>query len=237
MSTFHKFTYRAGLFDPANLITAQKIDEALYEFIAVVNETNYSQVLEDLLDKSHIVELIISGKFSLHFLQAKIDVCRLGISDEIPLQEWILEGFPSSTQSFETTFTWKLLSKLSEFFLFHSSVDPVLRKHHQTVKLAPEILQALFAMTVLGNARPAGSDNSKVSKKSKTKSSQKEMKQANRSARRSVSNETPFIFTNIPIPQTSSDAISSISIFLENLKEILKVCSTCLECFHALTDR
>ncbi|PPQ78819.1 hypothetical protein CVT25_010688 [Psilocybe cyanescens] len=205
MSTFHKFTYRAGLFDPANLITAQKIDEALYEFIAVVNETNYSQVLEDLLDKSHIVELIISG-----------------ISDEIPLQEWILEGFPSSTQSFETTFTWKLLSKLSEFFLFHSSVDPVLRKHHQTVKLAPEILQALFAMTVLGNARPAGSDNSKVSKKSKTKSSQKEMKQANRSARRSVSNETPFIFTNIPIPQTSSDAISSISIFLENLKEILK---------------
>jgi len=63
MNPSRKVTYRAGLFDPKNLISPAKIVEALNEFSAVINHNNYAGVLQDLLDKSHITELVLSGMF------------------------------------------------------------------------------------------------------------------------------------------------------------------------------
>lgn len=61
MSYQRKITYRSGLFDPVNLNSIEKIADALSQFEAVLNEDNYVQALDDLLDKAQIVELILSG--------------------------------------------------------------------------------------------------------------------------------------------------------------------------------
>jgi len=61
MSYQRKITYRTGLFDPANLNSTDKILDSLRQFEAVLNEDNYVQALDDLLDNTHTVELILSG--------------------------------------------------------------------------------------------------------------------------------------------------------------------------------
>lgn len=69
MSQIRKITYRAGLLDPVNLTTVEKIDNALDEFGAVLNEANYVQALEGLLEQAHIVELLLSSMspaYSIH---------------------------------------------------------------------------------------------------------------------------------------------------------------------------
>ena len=63
MNPSRKVTYRTGLFDPKNLTTHAQIDEALNEFGAVINSNNCAGVLQDILDKSHITELVLSGTF------------------------------------------------------------------------------------------------------------------------------------------------------------------------------
>jgi hypothetical protein len=65
MSQIRKITYRAGLLDPVNLTTIEKIDNALDEFGAVLNEANYVQALEGLLEQAHIVELLLSSRSAI----------------------------------------------------------------------------------------------------------------------------------------------------------------------------
>ena len=62
MSQIRKITYRAGLLDPVNLTTVENIDNALNEFGAVLNEANHVQVLQELLERAHIVELLLSSR-------------------------------------------------------------------------------------------------------------------------------------------------------------------------------
>ena len=62
MSQIRKITYRAGLLNPKNLTTVEKIANALDEFGTVLNEANYVQALEALLEQTHIVELLLSSK-------------------------------------------------------------------------------------------------------------------------------------------------------------------------------
>lgn len=67
MSSQRRITYRAGLFNPPNLNSLDKIADSLSQFEAVLNEDNYVQALEDLLDNTPglTVELILSGISSL----------------------------------------------------------------------------------------------------------------------------------------------------------------------------
>lgn len=65
MSYQRRITYRSGLFDPVNLNSLDKIADSLRQFEAVLNEDNYAQALDDLLDNTHTVELILSGIPSL----------------------------------------------------------------------------------------------------------------------------------------------------------------------------
>lgn len=64
MSYQRKITYLTGLFDPVNLNSLDKIADSLSQFEAVIKEDNYVQVLNDLLDNTQIVELILSGMHS-----------------------------------------------------------------------------------------------------------------------------------------------------------------------------
>ncbi|KDR68695.1 hypothetical protein GALMADRAFT_146049 [Galerina marginata CBS 339.88] len=208
MSQIRKVTYRAGLFDAKNLITTENIYNALDEFAAAINQSNHVQALDDVLEQSHIVELVLSG------------------NDDIPLQAWILEQFPTSeSKAFETSFSCKLLSRLSKSFLFYPSADEsiaaLLRNHHQTVRLAPEVLQALFDMTLLGDAHQGGPNRVGAPKKFKTKSSQRETKLAGKAARKFSFNEELFTLIDVPVPQTSFAAATATTALLSHLKSIL----------------
>lgn len=57
-----KVSYRTGLFDPSNLTSPSEIDSTLLEFAAVINRTNYAEVLNDLFEKKNIVVLVLSGR-------------------------------------------------------------------------------------------------------------------------------------------------------------------------------
>jgi len=70
MSQIRKITYRAGLLDPVNLTTVENIDNALNEFGAVLNEANYVQVLQELLERAHIVELLLSSRSSVRTIHS-----------------------------------------------------------------------------------------------------------------------------------------------------------------------
>ncbi|KAF8972584.1 hypothetical protein BDZ97DRAFT_1752471 [Flammula alnicola] len=206
MNQTRKVTYRTGLFDPTNLTTLGKINDALNEFASVLSRANHVQALEDVFDNSHIVELILSG-----------------LSDEIPLSEWILEQFPTSPKSFESSFSSKLISKLSHFFLFHLSSDETVRNHHQTANLAPEILQALFAGIFLEEDRlQVNAERPASSKKIFAKSSQKQAKLAKKATRNNALDERPFAALNIPIPRTRRDAEAAAVSLLQRLKIILE---------------
>ncbi|KAF8885252.1 hypothetical protein CPB84DRAFT_1788531 [Gymnopilus junonius] len=202
-----KVSYRAGLFDSKNLLTLDSISDALFEFSGVISSSNCIQALEELMEESNIVELILS--------------C---MNDEILLQKWILEQFPSDPKLFETSFSCKLLCKLSKFFLFQSSADDrdIFQRYHQTVGLAAETLQSLSAMTFLEGTPGVSSNRPGASKKLMAKSSQREKKQAAKAARRSSINKEPFEIVEVPIPRTYSELSMTTTSFINRLKDILE---------------
>jgi len=62
MSQMRRISYRTGLFDPINLTSIEKIDNALNEFGVVLTEGNHVQALEGLLEQAYIVELLLSSR-------------------------------------------------------------------------------------------------------------------------------------------------------------------------------
>ena len=64
MSYQRKIRYLIGLFDPVNLNSLDKIADSLSQFEAAIKEDSYVQALNDLLDNTQIVELILSGMHS-----------------------------------------------------------------------------------------------------------------------------------------------------------------------------
>lgn len=203
MSCQRKIAYRTGLFDPVNLNSIEKITDSLSQFEATLNEGNYVRALDDLLDNTHIVELILSGM------------------NDIPLNEWIIEHFPTTYDSFVSSFENKLLCKLSKFHIFHASpidVDyDVLLDHHLAVSLAPEVLQVLFAITSLKEEGRQPDAKLASLKKVKAKSP-KQLKK-----RTHIPESTkPLVDLNIAIPSTSPDAQAALTVFLGRLKDILE---------------
>ncbi len=63
MDRFHKVTYPVGLLQPKSLTTVTKIQNALNEFAAVLSRENHVILLQDLLGKAHIIELVLSSMF------------------------------------------------------------------------------------------------------------------------------------------------------------------------------
>jgi hypothetical protein len=135
-----------------------------------------------------------------------------------------VEHFPTDfDSSFETSFEIKLLPKLSAFLYFATPPNDVdynvLRDHFQTVKLAPEALQTLSAIT--SSSKEEGQPSESSFNKSKAKS----QKQKARHTHDQECNTRPLVDLNIAIPRTSSDAQATLTLFLGRLRNILEVCS------------
>jgi hypothetical protein len=139
---------------------------------------------------------------------------------DIPLNEWIMKHFPTDFNI--SSFECRLLHRLSEFLFFSTATDGVdyiiLRDHFQTVRLAPEALQTLSAMTSL-------KDEEHPPESSFKKGKAKSQKQKTKHTPVPEYNKQPLIDLNIDIPLTSSDAQAALNTFLDRLKDILEVCS------------
>ncbi|KAF8816728.1 hypothetical protein BYT27DRAFT_7237858 [Phlegmacium glaucopus] len=208
MSYKRKITYRTGLFDLANLNSIDKIVDSLSQFEAVLNEDNYVQALDDLLDNTQIVELILSGM------------------SDIPLNTWIVNHFPTTHDLFVPSFENKLLCKLSNFYYFNTSPDDVDYKvicdHYRTVNFAPKALQALFAMTPLEDeGHPANADKFGLSSFKKVKANGPKPRKMKKPPVHEVDTK-PLVDLNIAIPRTSPDAQAALTTFLGRLKDILE---------------
>lgn len=229
MSYQRKITYRTGLFDPVNLNSVDKIADSLCQFEAVLNEENYIQALDDLLDKAQIVELVLSGMPL--FKTCKPYSCAnfkfIGMNN-VSLNTWIIKHFPTTHDLFLSSFENKLLCKLSKFHYFRTSSHDVdynlLHDHFQTVSLAPEAFGALFAMTSLkeeGHPHDVGLSSFK---KVKAKS-QKQLKMKKTHVHEPNINTKSLVDLNIAIPRTSHDAQAALTMLLGHLKDILEVCA------------
>jgi len=159
------------------------------------------------------------------------------ISEEIPLQKWILDGFPTDPMSYHSSFSCKLLSQLSHYFLFHPSsnqdFDYSMSDCHQIIKNALDVVRIPFASIFLDEnkqcpERPAPSKKFQA----KGSSSQKEDKRRKKAAAQSnnVLDEKAFVALSIPVPRSQSEAESTISSLLAKLKTVLEV--RCCEHFH-----
>jgi len=154
-----------------------------------------------------------------------------GINEEIPLQKWILDGFPTDPKLYDSSFSCKLLSQLSHYFLFRPSSNEgaaIMSQYHQTIRNAPDVIRAPFASIFLDEDRQRPNDDRPASsKKFKAKGnlSQKEEKRRKKAAAQgtNVLDEKPFISLKIPIPRSLSEAEGVISGLLARLKAILEV--------------
>jgi len=86
----------------------------------------------------------------------------LGLNDYgIPLKQWILDGYPVQLDGFTSSFTWKLLSRLANFFRFESVPLPdldsgLVSQYDGMIDAVPYILGVLSSMSF-------GSDNDNAS--------------------------------------------------------------------------
>jgi hypothetical protein len=131
------------------------IQFALTEFAAVLRRENHENLLQDLLGKPYIVELVLSGTsfFSDGVVTVILESVHPGISKKPAVNDWILEHFPSEPKSFENSFSGKLLGQLANFFLLYSAsaekAASSLREYHRTVQLAREVMRTLLTVTFL----------------------------------------------------------------------------------------
>jgi len=155
------------------------------------------------------------------------------MSEEIPLDAWILDDFPSEPKFFENSFAHQLLVVLSNFFLFYSSsadeeTSSLLRSHHQTVQLAPGVIRTLLTATFLeedGSQGNVGRPALLAPKNAKVKGSQKEQKKARRAAHEAATFDTkPFLVLQLkPVPKMRSEAEAMCQKLLARMRKILSV--------------
>jgi hypothetical protein len=154
------------------------------------------------------------------------------INEEIPLHKWILDGFPTDLMFCHSSFSCKLLSQLSHYFLFHPSSNQdfgySMSDCHQIVKNTLDVVRIFLDENRQSPERPAPSKKFQA----KGSSSQKEDKQRKKAVAQSnnVLDEKAFVALSIPVPRSLSEAESIISGLLAKLKTILEV--RCCEYFH-----
>ncbi|KAF9523644.1 hypothetical protein CPB83DRAFT_681179 [Crepidotus variabilis] len=204
MNIQRKVQYRTGLFNPENLSDIQKIDDALNEFGGAINRENYVSSLKELLDRNHIIELVISS-----------------IGEHVPLKQWILDDFPSSAKEFDESFAGQILGRLHMFIRFHVS-QPMMMDQH-SIEAAPDLFQMMLNMTFVDKDKTS-TDKVVVAKKSKAKPSQRELKQARKAVHDAATVDYKLFKTlSLPVPKSRLEAEVTCMGLLVQLKVTLAV--------------
>ncbi|KAF5377280.1 hypothetical protein D9615_006447 [Tricholomella constricta] len=203
------------LFNPSSSTSPGDVASALAELESVLNENNFSCVVEDLLDQPLLVELVLSR-----------------ISDT-PLNKWIIESFPTTSSAYSTSLASKLLLRLSTFFIFQPSfgcrsIDGLISRYHRGVDATPKLLAALSTMAS-GNVdveNDMEEDYDAMSNffKVKAKKTNKRSRQVNNRLMTSKQLQDAKLLADfsIPIPYDSYEADISTSKILADAKLMLQ---------------
>jgi hypothetical protein len=119
MATANKIQWRSDLFD--NVTSDEELNNALYELSGVLCQKLHVAILEHFFEKGIAVEVMLSGLSQHKNWILKLTINRsAALADVFPLSQWILDDFPSQHSGFTSTFSWKLLFRLSQSLRFQS---------------------------------------------------------------------------------------------------------------------
>ncbi|KAJ6569693.1 hypothetical protein B0H10DRAFT_2354984 [Mycena sp. CBHHK59/15] len=196
-----KISYRTSMFEESALMSLEAVENAAFEFKAIVNQANIERILEDVIahERSAVVRLVLS------------------CLDE----DLILGLFPIAPEVFADSLAHKILSQLSVFFLFAQKVPLCHENHHQLVKDAPGLLSAIVPKLLADDAE---TDQTALGLKKARAVSQKNAKMARRFAAQAKNalDSAPFERLNIPVPETRQEVQHALDVVLATQRSILK---------------
>ena len=162
-------------------------------------------------------------------MRADQSLC-LGLNDYgTPLKQWIIDGYPVQLDDFTSSFTWKLLSRLANFFRFESVPLPdvdggLVSQYDGMINAVPYILGVLSSMSF-------GSDNDHTSNhtlpstsKTKIKNRKKVQPLTKTFPNKEVDSKVLEAFS-ISVPGNSEDKEKAIISVLRAAKTMLMVLS------------
>ncbi|KAJ7139395.1 hypothetical protein C8R44DRAFT_867547 [Mycena epipterygia] len=199
-----KPSYRSDMFDTSALTSIEAVENAAFEFQAIVTEGNIERILADVIlhEPPAVVRLVLSC------LDAEL----------------IMSRFPATPEAFSGSLAEKALAQLSLFFFFaHAqNVSTLHEGHQQLVKEAPKVLSVLASKLAMD--RPESNRAPTNVKKAKA-ISQKQAKMARRVAgqEQNALDPAPFERLNIPVPETRGELEKAIEIILATQRSILKI--------------
>ncbi|KAJ7671910.1 hypothetical protein B0H17DRAFT_1141332 [Mycena rosella] len=195
-----KASYRGDLFDSAALTSLEAVENAAFEFQAIVNDANSERIFNEVMlhERPAVARLVFS--------------C---VNDEL-----IMNRFPTTPEAFGDSLVHKILSQLSLLFLFApaQSVSTLHEHHQQLVKEAPEVLAAIASKAAMDGIEPDPTSGGK-------KISQKKAKLARRVAAQGQNalDPAPFERLSMAVPETRTELEKGIEIILATQRSILKV--------------
>jgi hypothetical protein len=141
-----------------------------------------------------------------------------------PLCDWIIDRFPTSAKSFESSMASKLLQSMSLFFIFldYSFPEEVfgsIKQHRRLVELGAPVLQALVPL-LDSKDDPFGENNVAEGASFKVKSN---TQRKNKRTKRPIMDETPFQGLQISVPASREEAEALASSVLADQKIALQV--------------
>ncbi|TFK38653.1 hypothetical protein BDQ12DRAFT_630422 [Crucibulum laeve] len=143
------------------------------------------------------------------------------------ITKWILQRFPSASDTFGESLVYKLTLRLSIFFLFPPATLPEddvtkLMDHHRTVKHAPAVLQSLSAAIFVGEGTNPPNDEASQPTKIAAKS-RRIMKEEAEAHRKRMVDSKVFSMLKIDVPSTRQDANRIAADLRRSLRNILEL--------------
>ena len=154
----------------------------------------------------------------------------LGLNDYgIPLKQWILDSYPVQLDGFTSSFTWKLLSRLANFFRFESIPLPdvdsgLVSQYDDMINAVPYILDVLSSMSFGSDNDHASNHHSPSTPKAK-KNWKKVQPLTKPCSNKKVDSRRLEAFS-ISVPGNNEDKERAITDVLRAAKAILMVRST-----------
>lgn len=161
-----------------------------------------------------------------------LNYIHVGLSDSLPLTRWVFNGFSSQPGIFAASFPWKLLSRLSNFFLFQTlplsaDVAGLITRYDRMVNSIPYILTVLTSMVFDSDGMNANADEHASKPPNARLKGSKKGKQLNKAPPKKTVDSKVLDDFSIHIPISRQDKDKEISTILSTAKSMLEVGVLC----------
>jgi hypothetical protein len=200
-----------------------------------LTETNFGDILDNLLPQPNFLALVISGKSIIHVGSHRSYVDSIALRDACPLRRWLADAFPYIVDvAFMDSVLVKLLKQLSLClqllpYPFEAETFRTLRDHHRSLEFSLLVLGTIPSMTFseipsesLADGENEFEETNFLKVKPKSQRSAKR-KRSKRDTMGPVVDVKPFHNLGIAIPTTRCESQKIATDILKDLREILEV--------------